>query len=214
MPGTITAPETVRPSVRRELKGRIGWGVRKAHAWLYKNDPSDNELFFDKVCAHLERDLVVLDAGCGGGHIFQYPWKRDVRFLIGCDIGEALKTNRNIASGVNADLSKLPFASESFDLIFSRYVWEHVDQPGRVFAEVARVLKPGGKLIILTPSKYHYVTAISRFTPQWVHGITATMMGIAHPTPSRRDIWQIAKPIFSAPRTRPVCGLSNSLPAR
>ncbi len=45
----------------------------------------------------------------------------------------------------------MPFANESFDTILCTQVAEHVPEPGRLFAECARVLRPGGNLILTTP---------------------------------------------------------------
>jgi SAM-dependent methyltransferase len=54
-----------------------------------------------------------------------------------------------------ADLKKdlIPFADESFDLVLASEVLEHFNfHPARFFAEAARVLKPGGRLIVTTPN--------------------------------------------------------------
>src|SRR5712692_758282 len=46
----------------------------------------------------------------------------------------------------------LPFAGESFDLIVSLWVLEHLRVPEIVFGEVQRVLRPGGHFVFLTPN--------------------------------------------------------------
>jgi SAM-dependent methyltransferase len=46
----------------------------------------------------------------------------------------------------------LPYPSESFDLVTSTEVIEHLENPRRFFREVARVLKPGGQIILSTPN--------------------------------------------------------------
>ena len=46
----------------------------------------------------------------------------------------------------------LPFADASFDIVVSVWVLEHLETPENVFAEVARVLKPGGHFVFLTPN--------------------------------------------------------------
>lgn len=150
------------------LRGKVGAGVKGALSRFYPNYVSENDLFLDLVPRYLRQDSIVLDAGCGNGS-FRYSWKQQVQFLVGCDLTEGLPRNSNINAGVFADLARLPFASESFDVIFSHYVMEHVGKPRDVFSEFARVLKPGGKLIILTPSKYHYVALLGRALPHWFH---------------------------------------------
>lgn len=161
----------------RRLKGYVGAGVRSAVSRFYPDYVSENDVFADCVARNLKKDSIVLDAGCGSGIFFPYSWKQRVRFLVGCDMSSGLTRNANLTSAVSADLRELPFATESFDLIFSRYVLEHLDSPQRVFDELARVLKPGGKLIVLTPSKYHYVTFVGNLTPHWFHEIVGRVRG-------------------------------------
>jgi len=45
----------------------------------------------------------------------------------------------------------LPFESATFDTVFSAQVLEHVPEPGQMFGEMSRVLKPGGHLILTAP---------------------------------------------------------------
>lgn len=53
---------------------------------------------------------------------------------------------------LQADGMKLPFADESFDLLFTSEVIEHILQPDAMLAEINRVLKPSGYLVISTPN--------------------------------------------------------------
>jgi ubiquinone/menaquinone biosynthesis C-methylase UbiE len=53
---------------------------------------------------------------------------------------------------IQADLSKLPFADNSFDLAYSAFVFEHLENPGQVINESQRVVKKGGKIIIIAPN--------------------------------------------------------------
>lgn len=63
------------------------------------------------------------------------------------------------------DLEHLPFATESIDLLTSNMVVEHLDHPATVFSEFARVLRPGGRVIIHTPNAYSYFVLGSRLLP-------------------------------------------------
>jgi SAM-dependent methyltransferase len=159
------------------LKGHIGAGVERAFARFYPDCISETAVFAECVSRSLNEDSVVLDAGCGSGAFFLYPWKNRVRFLAGCDASSGVARNLNLQSGVFANLTHLPFAGCSFDVVFSRYVLEHLDAPTIVFAEFARVLKPGGKLIVLTPSKYHYVSMLGRLSPHWIHELVGKVRG-------------------------------------
>jgi SAM-dependent methyltransferase len=77
--------------------------------------------------------------------------------------------NRNIDAAARADLAALPFRDGVFDIAISSHVAEHLVQPEAVFGELARVLKPGGRLLILTPNRWHYVTISSALLPHRFH---------------------------------------------
>ena len=53
-----------------------------------------------------------------------------------------------------ADALALPFADGSFDSVLCSEVLEHVPEPGQLFAEAARVRKPGGMMILSTPQTW------------------------------------------------------------
>src|ERR1019366_3685681 len=97
------------------------------------------------------------------GRKFHDALYRDLKFskewagyaeVVGIDLESTLETsNQGSPYGVRGDLNYLPFPSGYFDLIISRHVVEHLEEPPRVFREFQRVLKPGGKVILLTPNK-------------------------------------------------------------
>ena len=50
---------------------------------------------------------------------------------------------------VQGDAEKLPFADNCFDIVISRLAFHHFQNPKRCFAEMVRVLKTGGKLVVI-----------------------------------------------------------------
>ena len=79
----------------------------------------------------------------------------------------AINIRPNEHAHVLADAYSLPFASEAFDLVLCAEVLEHMKAPSLALAEMRRVLKPGGKLLLTTPFAYpiHYApTDYYRFT--------------------------------------------------
>jgi ubiquinone/menaquinone biosynthesis C-methylase UbiE len=68
-----------------------------------------------------------------------------------------------------AGLADMPFAPKIFDVILSEYVLEHVRDPAAAFAEMTRVLKPGGRILVLTPNLFSYKSLVARFTPHAFH---------------------------------------------
>jgi SAM-dependent methyltransferase len=85
----------------------------------------------------------LLDIGCG-----DKPYARsapNVRRWIGFD------ADSNAEADVHGKADALPFPEASFDTVLCTQVLEHVPMPGAVVAECARVLRPGGMLIVSVP---------------------------------------------------------------
>jgi len=96
-----------------------------------------------------------LDVGCNNGALV---------YLMGCkgftahgiEVGDKLLENclKNVPSGkfvkAHAD-EEIPFESNFFDVVTSLEVLEHVKNPDKMVAEMLRVLKPGGKLLVTVP---------------------------------------------------------------
>jgi SAM-dependent methyltransferase len=116
-----------------------------------------------KVIQALERAGVavsgrVLDAGCGGGGT-ALSLAEECAFAVGLDLharfrdaGTRLAAERGISGAAFAqgDAIRLPFASASFDLVFSHSVIEHVASAEGYLRECHRVLRPGGVLYLST----------------------------------------------------------------
>ena len=89
----------------------------------------------------------LLDVGCGGK-----PYRRlfNVDAYVGLDMDSAQARQRGIADCFY-DGRRFPFDSDSFDSILCTQVMEHVFTPDEFLAEIVRVLKPGGKLLLTVP---------------------------------------------------------------
>jgi ubiquinone/menaquinone biosynthesis C-methylase UbiE len=68
-----------------------------------------------------------------------------------------LVQNRLLDSAAVADGMRLPFCDDAFDLVTANMVLEHLEEPDAVFAEVARVLAPGGHFVFVTPNVHNPV---------------------------------------------------------
>lgn len=106
-------------------------------------------------------DPMILDYGCGLGEIVEHCRENGIR-AFGVENFYAGANSRQIAGerGLLGDLihelddcGGIPFGNGCFDLIVSNQVFEHVEDLETVVEEVARVLKPGGQLLCLFPSK-------------------------------------------------------------
>ncbi|MGB0103094.1 MAG: class I SAM-dependent methyltransferase [Candidatus Sulfotelmatobacter sp.] len=132
--------------VRPPLSG-AAWAVRA-------------ETYAALICEHLSPDTIWLDAGCGGRLLEDdldplEDWLVDhCRFIVGMDV--TLAAHRNVKSLVSGSIYALPFADDSIDLVTCNMVVEHLDRPGKAFAEVARCLRPSGAFIVHTPNLLNY----------------------------------------------------------
>jgi len=103
---------------------------------------------------------VLLDAGCGGGLLAPHVRRLGYRH-VGVDVrrsGLEQSAKRGII-GVTGDVTALPLRAESVDVVVAGEILEHVtDLPGTV-AELSRVLRPGGLVVLDTVN----ATALGRF---------------------------------------------------
>lgn len=100
----------------------------------------------------------ILDAGCGNGRYTHFLLRRSDpdAFITGFDYSQGmLKRARERLAGsrathVRADLTRLPYADRTFDAVVCGWVLEHLPDPRMGLRELARVLQPGGKLLLLS----------------------------------------------------------------
>ncbi len=129
-----------------------------------------SHVYRDLVVAHLTATTRVLDLGCGRGGILEELYQR-VGLAVGLDPDLlSLREHRvPLLPRVCGLAGALPYADESFDLICCSWVLEHLADPARALAEVARVLAPGGHLVLLTPNRSHPLLLLNRLLG-WTRG--------------------------------------------
>jgi SAM-dependent methyltransferase len=114
---------------------------------------------------------VVLDYGCGNGYVLGH-YARNGATVHGVDLTEAairLARERFDLLGlegsfVRTDGIELPFEDGMFDIACSMGVLHHVEDPTPIVAELFRVLKPGGKLVVMV---YHRDSFRYHVTFRW-----------------------------------------------
>jgi len=96
-------------------------------------------------------DARILELGCGTGANFEfYPTSQlalSTEFSIEMIKTARSKTTSNIL--VNADAQFLPFGESEFDAAFATLVFCSIPDPVLAFNEIKRVVKPGGKVVLL-----------------------------------------------------------------
>jgi SAM-dependent methyltransferase len=97
----------------------------------------------------------VLEVGSGTGANLPVLAALGVRLVVACDLSvEALSHGApgRAVSLARADACRLPFADGSFDVVLAADVIEHLDDDRQALEEFARVLRPGGHLILTVPA--------------------------------------------------------------
>jgi SAM-dependent methyltransferase len=110
---------------------------------------------------------TVLEAGGGSFSHFALPPGADA-VILDIDHGQ-LARNTSGAPGVQGDLHRLPLATGSCCMVVCFNVIEHLDAPELAIAEMARVLRPGGLLLLGFPERNSLKGWITRATPIGVH---------------------------------------------
>ncbi len=111
----------------------------------------------------------VLDLGAGAGiHDALVP-RGDGAHVVGVDPDPRVLDNPHLDEGQVGSGDALPFEPAFFDLVVANNVVEHLDAPEAVFAEVFRVLRPGGRFLFKTPNRFHYVPLLAQLTPMEFH---------------------------------------------
>jgi len=145
---------------------------------LYSNvNESGRAAWLAATLARVPSGHRILDAGAGQlrnkplcGHLNYVS--QDFGQYGGTGDGQGLQTGRWDTSGVDlvCDITAIPEPDASFDAILCSEVFEHVPDPMKALGEFARLLKPGGKLILTAPfaslvhfAPYHFCSGFSRY---------------------------------------------------
>ncbi len=124
------------------------------------------------VAARADGKLIILEAGCGQ----KWPLKLEGidRFITGVDIDEAALALRKAKHNdlheiVIGDLRTLDLPANHFDVIYTSYVLEHIENINKVLTNFTLWLKPGGLIVIKVPDRYTVYGFLARLTPHWLH---------------------------------------------
>ena len=132
----------------------------------------------------------LLDLGCGEGrHLVAACLNAEVD-AIGIDLNlndlksarEKFEPFRKESKGMfaiaSANALRLPFADNSFDKVVCSEVLEHIPDYEGVLAEIRRVLRPGGQLLLLEHVRGQ--TSLTRRLTDWLHPLWFALQGECH----------------------------------
>jgi SAM-dependent methyltransferase len=128
---------------------------------LYSLDRRPQTSYPSKLCDFLVKRFYktkgkLLDIGCGRGDMLKSFHSKGFD-VVGHDISPLSEELCSPLKILNSDLlnEQIPLNENSMDFIFSKSVIEHLSDPENFISESYRILKPGGKIIIMTPSWVH-----------------------------------------------------------
>jgi len=116
--------------------------------------------------------LNILEAGCGR------RWPINLsgieHHLTGIDIDDAalaIRVNevKDLDEAIVGDIRDASIEPETFDIVYSSFVLEHIDDAEDALQNFVRWLKPGGALILKFPDRDSVYGFITRITPFWFH---------------------------------------------
>ncbi len=117
----------------------------------------------------------VLEPGCGPGVVAPLLAEQGVdTHGVDLSVGQLATAARRdpLTLYVQGDLETLPYRDDTFDTVVLLGVFEYLDQPGSVALELARVLRPGGRLIMSVPNS-------RGFGRRWSHNVYLPLSTLA-----------------------------------
>jgi 2-polyprenyl-3-methyl-5-hydroxy-6-metoxy-1,4-benzoquinol methylase len=129
-------------------------GALKKLESVYRKLALGDHVSFIVRAAENRAGLHLLDVGCGSGTLLGMLKQRGFQ-SIGIDFSAEAARVAETENGVRVvvgSLDQASFPAESFDIVTMFHAIEHVPNPRTVLAEVSRILKPGGALILQAPN--------------------------------------------------------------
>ena len=158
VPGTRGGRQNLGMTLERILEPEVMDTAEEAEAYDHMDHSDVNRVLVDRFLELGGRGLV-LDVGTGPAHVpielvERAPGSRCVaidaaRHMLRAGAGHVARTGTgDRVRLVLTDAKRLPFADGSVDAVLSNSIVHHIPDPVPCFAEIARVLAPGGALMI------------------------------------------------------------------
>jgi 2-polyprenyl-3-methyl-5-hydroxy-6-metoxy-1,4-benzoquinol methylase len=136
---------------------------------------SPADLYEATLFGLIRTETEWLDVGCGRNVFPTNPdaarrLSRTCRLLVGIDPSENVHDNEFVHERVQCELQDYQ-AGHQFDLVTMRMVAEHIEKPPTALAALSRLVRPGGRVVILTVGRFSLPSLVAAATPMWTHHI-------------------------------------------
>jgi len=164
----------------RQALMRLYWRLEKI---FYPGLRYSQYPYYETLRRTIPEGADWLDLGCGHQMFASWMVAEEQELagrsgkLIGIDLDwDGLRKNQAVDGRVFGNLETMPFREGSFAVVTANMVVEHLSDPGRVLAEVYRVLRPGGVFIFHTPNARCFMMTMASKMPQKLKNFLAAVL--------------------------------------
>jgi ArsR family transcriptional regulator len=173
-------PKAVRDRLRRVLERRedaaVGFFERIGNRWDDLRAEAFGEVFATEAfLGLLPREWTVADIGTGTGYLLP-ALAEHFRQVVAVDPAAAMLecARRRVTGGEygqvtfhQGDLGHLPIGDQGCDLAIACLVLHHVEEPVEALAEMVRVLRPGGRILVVEQESHENQAFYERMQDRW-----------------------------------------------
>ncbi len=152
------------------------WDIIKRYYLVYE----DKSVVFKEILEkYVVSSMVLLDAGCGSGKETPFDYTKRVKLAVGVDLSQKIQENKTLHVKIVGDICQIPLKNNFIDIVVCQELVEHLKFPQVFFKEVARILKPNGIFIVMTPNLLGWKSLISKMTPYPFHiAVNKSLYGV------------------------------------
>ncbi len=144
-------PDFLSDADRKALDTELAFWAKHFEGVEYEDESEASyQSWIDSIQSRPTDDVAEL--GCGSGALLK---RLPARVRVGLEPAVNLLAPSSGFLGVIGTAHTMPFQSGSFDVVVFKHALHHVQDKRRGFSEAARILKPGGKLVIIEPNAEH-----------------------------------------------------------
>lgn len=149
------------------------WVRRYVYPRVVKN------LWFKIVQDNVTPDSEILEIGSGSGRGLQNQLYPKAARIVGLDVDSRVLDNPHLDLGLHLSAYEITedVLQGKVDFIYSHMVAEHIDDAERFLIAQLAVLKPGGRIVHSTVSKYYWTSMVNDFIPERIKNFLIKHIG-------------------------------------